>query len=471
MEARPETWEWRGPTPPVWCGLALLVLLTPAGRAPAATTAQPAAGAQSALTNATPAVDVTGPQPQNWNVHAQSTAIVQGYPGFSAQYSGPNSLPKGGEVRETISLDLMGGVRLWRGAEAHVDGLLWQGFGLGDTRGAEGFPNGEAFRNGTDVPNVNLPRVLIRQTLNLGGEPQPVEDDALHLAGTQAASRLTLTVGRMSAKDIFDNNLYANDARTAFLNWGFTANEAWDYPADSLGYTTGLAAEWYVSQWAVRYGFFQVPRSANNTAEDPHYLEAWGMVAEVGHDYRLAGRAGAVRVLAFLNRANMGSFQEALDSSVRPADIQATRAYRLKYGFGLNVQQEVVTNVGAFLRLGWNNGKTEAWNFTDVDHTVSAGLSVSGAAWGRAQDTFGLAGALNGITRVHREFLAAGGLGLLAGDGRLTYGWEQVLESYYDFQIWRTLHGAFDYQFIAHPAFNRDRGPVSVFGARLHWEF
>lgn len=412
------------------------------------------------------------PAPQNWNWHLQNTTIVQGYPGFTSPYAGPNSLPSGGEVRESISLDLMAGVRLWRGAEAHVDGLMWQGFGIGQTFGIEGFPNGEAFCSGTAIPNVNFSRVLVRQTINLGGgATERVEEDPLHLASVQDVAHLTLTAGRMSVKDIFDNNAYANDARTEFLNWAFTANEAWDYPADSLGYTTGAAAELYVPNWAFRYGFFQVPRVANGTAEDPHYLEAWGMVTEVERRYRVKARPGAVRLLAFLNRANMGSFQEALDSPARPADIMATRAYRLKYGFGLNVQQELTPSIGTFLRLGWNNGAAESWMFADVDRTATLGLSVKGASWGRPNDTFGLAGGLNGVSRVHRDFFAAGGLGLLAGDGTLTYGWEQLLETYYDVQIWKTLHGAVDYQFVSHPAYNRDRGPVSVFAARLHWEF
>ena len=162
-----------------------------------------------------------------------------------------------------------------------------------------------------------------------------------------------------------------------------------------------------------------------------------------------------------------------MDNAARtglPADIEATRAYRYKYGFGLNMEQEIFKNVGAFARLGWSDGQNEAWVFADVDQTASLGLSIKGEFWGRANDTVGLAGIINGISRVHQEFLAAGGAGILAEDGNLDYGLERILETYYDFQIWKTLHGALDYQFITDPAYNRDRGPVSVFGARLHWE-
>ena len=167
----------------------------------------------------------------------------------------------------------------------------------------------------------------------------------------------------------------------------------------------------------------------------------------------------------------MGSYQDALNSPIRPADIEATRAYRYKYGFGLNLEQEIIKNVGAFARLGWSDGQNEAWVFSDVDRTATLGLSIKGESWGRTNDTVGLAGVINGISRVHQEFLEAGGTGILAGDGNLGYGLEKVMETYYDFEIWKTLHGTLDYQFITDPAFNRARGPVSVLGARLHWSF
>ena len=408
---------------------------------------------------------------QQWNLHVQNTDIVQGYPAFPAKYSGPNSLNNGGEVRETVSLDLFVGVRLWRGAEAHVDGLMWQGFGVSDALGVDGFPNGEAFRLGTKVPNVNLPRVFIRQTIGFGGEQEAVEDDQLQLAGKQDVSRLTLTIGRMSAKDIFDKNSYANDPRTQFMNWALMANEAWDYPADSLGFITGLAAELNQPDWTARYGFFQMPRVSNGTAIDQHFLEAWGMVTEFERRYKIADHPGAVHFLGYLNRAHMGSYREAVDSPIRPADIEATRAYRYKYGFGLNVEQEIAKDIGVFSRLGWSDGQNEAWVFADVDRTATLGLSVKGEYWNRPNDTFGLAGVINAISHVHQEFFEAGGTGILAGDGNLSYGLEKIMEMYYDFQIWQNVHGALDYQFVANPAFNRDRGPVNVFAARLHFQF
>ena len=270
---------------------------------------------------------------QDWNFHVQNTDIVQGYPEFPASYSGPNSLPNGGETRETVSLDLMAGVRLWPGAEAHIDGMMWQGFGVGNALGVDGFPNGEAFRLGTDVPNGNITRLFIRQTIGLGGEQEDVPDDQLTLAGKQDISRLTFTVGRFSAKDIFDNNSYANDPRTQFMNWALMANEAWDYPADAIGYTTGLALELNQPQWTLRYGFFQMPRFSNSltaedrifkwpydgSAQDGPLLDAWGMVTEFERRYSVNEHPGAIRLLAYLNRANMGSYQDAVNSHHPPA--------------------------------------------------------------------------------------------------------------------------------------------------------
>jgi len=411
------------------------------------------------------------PPEQRWNLHVQNTDIVQGDSGFSAKYSGRDSLNSAGETKETVSLDLMLGARLWSGAEFHVDGMVWQGFGLSDAVGVAGFPNGEAFRLGTHEPNANLPRVFLRQTFGLGGEQEAVPDDSLHLAGKQDISRITLTLGRMSAKDIFDNNAYANDPRTQFLNWSLLANGAWDFPADSLGYTSGLVIELNQPVWTLRYGFFQVPRVQNGTAIDAHVLKAWSMVTEGERRFSIYDHPGVVRLLGFLSQSHQGSLQDALDNPARPPDATENGTYRKKFGFGINLDQEITKDVGVFARLGWNDGKTEAWSFTDVDRTASAGVSVKGDRWGRPDDTFGLAGVINGLSSVTARFFAAGGTGILVGDGTMTYGTERILEAYYDAQIWKGVHLAFDYQFITNPAYNQDRGPVSVFAGRLHFAF
>lgn len=413
-------------------------------------------------------VSATAPSEQAASLHAQSTMVVQGHPGFPAPYAGPNSLERR-ELKETVSFDLVGGVRAWRGAEFYVDGLAWQGFGLSNATGIDGFPNGEAFRLGTHRPDARVVRLFLRQTFGFGGNER-VDADTFSLAGRRDATRLTLTLGKLSVKDIFDNNTYANDPRTQFLNWALMANEAWDYPADSLGYTTGCAAEWNQPGWAMRAGIFQMPRVANGLTLDSHLAKAWGSVAEIERDYTLAERPGAVRFLVFLNRADMGNYREAVATATRPADIVATRAYRGKAGCELNLEQELAKDVGAFLRLGWNDGRNEAWAFADVDRAASAGLSVRGTRWQRAADTVGIALVGNGLSDPHRRFFAAGGTGILAGDSTLRYGWEKIAEIYYNWKPVEWFAAALDYQFVQNPAFNRDRGPVSVFGLRVHLE-
>jgi high affinity Mn2+ porin len=275
----------------------------------------------------------------------------------------------------------------------------------------------------------------------------------------------------MSAKDIFDNNAYANDPRTQFMNWSLMANEAWDYPADSLGFITGMALELNLPRWAIRYGLFQMPRSSNGTALDPHFLRAWGMVMEIERRFSIRQRPGALRFLAYLNQAHMGNYGQAVDNTTRPADIETSRMYRTKQGLGLNFEQEICRDLGVFSRLGWSDGRSEGWTFSDVDATATLGFSLKGEAWERPNDVVGLGGILNAASATHREFLAAGGTGILAGDGRLNYGLEHGLEVYYELQVWRSVRATLDYQFIANPAFNSDRGAVSVFGGRLHWDF
>jgi high affinity Mn2+ porin len=411
------------------------------------------------------------PKEQLWNLHVINTDTVQWHPSFPAQYSGRNSLSSHAASSETVDLDVLAGLRLWQGAELHVDGLAWQGFGLSHTLGIEAFPNAMAYKVGARLADATFARVFVRQTIGLGGAEQDVPDDGLHLAGQQDESRLVVTLGEMSVLDIFDNNAYAGDPTTQFLNWAFVGNEVWDYPANSLGFITGIAAEWYQPPWVLRYGFFQVPRQSNGLAEDPSYLRAWGMVAELERRFSVAQRPGVARLLAYLNRARMGSYEDAVDDAVQPANIALSQAYRYKYGVCLNLEQEVMKDAGLFVRLGWSDGHNEAWAYSDVDHGASMGLSLNGDLWQRTNDTFGLAGVLSALSRVHQQYFENGGTGILAGDGALNYGLEKALETYYNVQIWKTIHLTADYQFIIDPAFNRARGPVSVLGGRLHWQF
>ena len=413
----------------------------------------------------------TLPDSQPWNIHIQSTAGGQGHPSFPSEYKGLNSLKPGDEVKDTVSVDPTVGVRLWRGGEFFADVVIWQGYGLSNTLGAAGFPNGEAFRIGKTYPDAYLCRAYLRETIGFGGEKEAVEDAPDELRGTKDVRRLTITVGHLSAKDIFDSNAYANDSRSQFMNWSLMANDVWDYPANTLGFTNGAAVELNTSAWAERVGVFQVSEVANGMRMDWNLAKAWSAVAEVERRYLLRGHAGALRLLAYDTRAHMGSYQETLNNPSLGANITLTAAYRYKYGFGLNLEQEIRKNLGAFMRLGWSDGKNQVWEFTDVDRTATMGVSLKGARWRRPEDTVGLAAVVNGISAVHRQFLAAGGLGITVGDGALDYRSERFAETYYNWKIAKRFQLTFDYQFAQNPAYNHARGPVDLFALRFHTEY
>ena len=467
--------------------LLFLLLLGVCLAAPRRVRAQdPPSGQTPAQSAPTPAQDESSDIViQKWNIHGQVTETPQGDPGFRALYSGPNSLVSRGEVQETFTSDLYAGARLWNGAEIHADGLLWKGFGLTNDKGIEAFPNGDAFKLGTSTPYFMFAHLFIRQTIGLGGKRESVPDGPLTLAGERDVSRLTITLGRLSPTDMFDNNAYAQDPHTQFMNWATITNLSWDFPADSVGYTTGLAVELNQPRWAVRYGFFQVPSAQNAfTADDqvltfPHsggdgpFFRAWGMVTEFERHYASA-HEGTIRVLSFVNQANTIGYREAtplLKANGPGADLSSARAFRRKYGFGLNWEQKITDDVGVFSRLGWNNGQVQGWMYNDSNWTASLGTSVKGTSWRRTNDTIGLAYVESGASRSNQEFLEAGGADILDGDGALTYGSEKVMEAYYNFAIWKSIHVTLDYEFVDNPSFNRDRGPVSVFGIRFHGQF
>jgi len=306
--------------------------------------------------------------------------------------------------------------------------------------------------------------------VNLGGPSSPVDDDQNQVAGAQDESRLTLTLGKLSATDIFDNNAYSHDARTQFLNWALVDDGAWDYPADAKGYTGGFTAEWTLPARTLRYGIFMEPEFANELPLDDHLDKAFGQVVEWEERYTVGGRPGVLRPLAFWNRAHMGLYQAALEGP-QPPDITLSRAYRSKTGAGINWEQEVADGVGVFARAGFDDGRTETWAYTEIDRSVSGGVSVSGKRWGRPDDTLGIAGVVSGLSTEHRDYLAAGGYGFIVGDGRLDYGPECVEETYYSLRIAKALTLSADYQYVLDPGYNRDRGPVNVFGIRVHAEY
>jgi len=413
----------------------------------------------------------TLPDRQLWNLHFQSTVGTQGYPSFPAAYTGANSLTPGAQIKDTISVDVMGGVRLWRGGEFLGDVVIWQGYGLSNTLGMAGFPNGEAFRIGRTYPDASLCRAFIRETIGLGGGKEAAEDGPTELGGTQDVRRLTFTAGHLSAKDIFDTNAYANDSRSQFMNWALMANDAWDYPANTIGFTNGVVAELNTRAWTGRLGIFQVSKVANGLRMDWNLAHAWSAVAEAERRYSPGGHAGAIRLLAYDQRAHMGNYQETLNHPSLGENIELDAAYRYKYGFGINLEQEIRKNLGVFARLGWSDGKNQTYEFTDVDRTATGGVSLKGARWRRPDDTVGLGVVVNGISAVHRQYLAAGGLGITIGDGGLDYAAERIVETYYSWKIAKHYQLTGDYQFAPDPAYNHARGPVNLFALRFHTEF
>lgn len=414
------------------------------------------------------------PVDQTWAIHAQATFTDQGHLAFSAPYAGGNSLSNNASGRETFDLTVFAGVRPWRGAEVWVNPEVDQGFGLNNTLGVAAFPSGEAYKVGAATPYLKLQRLFLRQTINLSGEGRSVDADVNQLSGRQTANRLVITIGKFSVTDVFDGNSYAHDPRRDFLNWGFIDTGTFDYAADAWGYTLGAAAEWYQGPWTLRGGAFDLSVVPNSEKLDPSFGQ-FQLIGEIERRFAVARREGSIKLTGFLSRARMGAYTDAIalgQQTNSTPSLAPVRKYRSRSGVSLDAQQALTPDLGAFLRLGVAGGSSEPYEFADIDRTVAGGMSLKGAAWGRAGDTVGLAGELNGISALHRKFLANGGLGILIGDGRLPhYGDERILETYYDVPVGRMAHVSADYQFIDNPGFNRDRGPVAVFALRLHAQF
>ena len=406
-------------------------------------------------------------------VHGQFTYVEQETSKFNAPYRGPNSLsPNIGA--ETTDATLYLGTRLWPGAEAWLNGELDQGFGLDKTLGAAGFPSGEAYKVGRNQPYFRLQRAFVRQTLNLQGDSQEIEAAANQLRSSHSDDRVVITIGKFSVVDIFDTNQYAHDSRGDFLNWTVIDTGTFDYAADAWGYTAGAAIEWYTHAWAFRGGLFDLSNVPNSVHLEPGFHE-FQMNLELEHRHEIAGRSGRVVLTGFESRGRMGLLDEAIaraEGTGAPVDIAAVRQYRSRGGLSMNAEQELAPQLGAFIRAGKAAGNVETYEFTDVDRTLAVGLSLQGAHWHRPEDTVAIAAVNNAISGVREAYLNAGGLGILIGDGRLPHaGPEQIIESYYSAALFNFAHVSLDYQWINHPAYNRDRGPVSVIAVRLHAQF
>ncbi len=407
-----------------------------------------------------------------WNMHGQATYIWQRKSPFNAAYSGPNSLSPRAEKSYSFSGTLFFGLRLAQGTEVYFDPEVVQSVPMSGLTGLGGMINSEQQKTSGPNPTFYRARLFLRQTWNLDGETTRVESDANQLATSISARRVVVTAGNYAITDIFDNSAYAHDGRTQFLNWSLLTHGAFDYAADTRGYTWGAAIEYYDNDWVYRYGRYLEPQESNGQALDSRIMRHYGEQAEIEHAHEIAGQPGKLRLLVFHNRMVSGSFRDALAAAngATPS-VADVRREQDKYGLGVAGEQNLSSDIGVFFRASWNDGQTETYSFTEVERSVTAGVQVTGQRWGRADDVLGIAAIVNGLSKAHQDYLAAGGTGVFIGDGRLNYRPEQIVEAYYNLRVTKSTTVALDVQKIFNPAYNADRGPVLVLGARLHTQF
>jgi len=369
-----------------------------------------------------PAADGGDAAEESWAVHGQSTFVWQYHPGFASPFRGLNSLKARENDAETADVTLYGGVRPWRGAEIWVNPELDQGFGTQQHAGRRRVPQRRSLQGRLASPLWADPAVFLRQTLALGGDSEKVVPDLNQLGGTQTADRVVLTIGKFSVTDIFDTNRYAHDPRGDFLNWAIIDIGSFDYAADAWGFTYGAAVEWYRDWWTIRAGIFDLSKTPNSKALDTNFISQDQYDLELEERHTIKGQPGKLKLLGFITHGRMGSYNAAVSAASlagTAADITLVRAPHTKAGAGLNLEQQLTEDLGFFARAGITQGGFEAFDFTDINKTISFGLSATGGRWGRPDDTVGLAVAINGASRAAERFFNAGGLGILAGDGRL----------------------------------------------------
>lgn len=414
-----------------------------------------------------------GDEVENWQLKGQATAVLQYKPGFSASYSGSNSLLTNREYSRTGTATLYAGYRPWAGGELYFNPEMALGVPFSDLKGLGGFTNGEIARTSGADPVFYRARLFLRQTWGRGGGSEKIESGQNQLAGSVDAKRFVLTIGNLSALDIFDDNKFSHDPRMAFLNWSLMTHGAWDYPADARGYTWGAALEYITPDWSLRGGRFMMPKESNGLSLNPRLGSSYGDALELERGYKLGEQRGRVRLLAFRNQAVMGSFADATAQAVAVAmtpDLNTVRTAQAKRGAGIGFEHEVRDDIGLFLRASANDGRTETFAFTEIDRSLSGGAVIKGKSWQRSEDEIGIAAALNGLSPSHRDYLARGGNGFFLGDGRLNYQRERIIETYYSLKVHRVASLSFDYQYITNPAYNADRGPAHFFGLRVHAE-
>ncbi len=420
------------------------------------------------------AAQETQDPPQRWNLFWQATSIGQYHGTFHSLYEGANSLQDYPERSVSLTSTLFLGFRLDNNTQIYVNPELAGGRGFSNVTGIANFPNGELPRVAQVTPTPYLARAYIQHDFGWGDERESFDSEANQLQGERPMNRYTVVVGRFTVTDFFDNNRYSHDPRTQFMGWAIMYNGAWDYPADTRGYTWGWFHELHTKNWSWRYASAGEPKVANGIQFDRRVFRDRGDMFESERRYTIGHHPGAIRALGFLLHTDSGTYQEALKLAAgtgEPPDVTKTRRVgTLKYGGGLNFEQEIASDVGVFSRLGWNDGRTESFAFTAIDRLATGGISVTGTRWRRHFDTAATELTVSGLSAVHAQYLAAGGLDFLIGDGKLNYGPEYVWETYYNARLFHGFFTTIDEQYVVNPAYNRDRGPLWVSSIRLHIE-
>jgi high affinity Mn2+ porin len=432
-------------------------------------TAQDSAATQAAA----PAADPP-PATERWNLYYQATSIGMYHGTFTSPYSGPLSLRDYPERDVSLTTTIFFGLNLGDSTQFYFNPEIAGGRGFSSVDGMANAANGELPRVAAATPKPYIARMFVTHDFGFGDAVENVESDANALGGTRPINRYTVTVGRFTVTDYFDNNRYSHDPREQFMGWAVMYNGAWDYPADVRGYTWGWVHEYHRKNWSLRYASAMEPKVANGSQFDRRVLRDRGDMFEGEYRWDINKHDGAIRILSDQQHTYSGTYADALQLAVKDGttpDITAVRKYgTTKYGFGISADQELTKDVGVFGRLGWNDGKTASFAFTAVDRLATGGVSVTGTRWKRPHDTVATEVTICGLSAVHAEYLAAGGLDFLIGDGALRYGPETVWESYYNARLFPGFFSSLDYQYAVNPAYNRDRGPVNIFALRLHLE-
>jgi high affinity Mn2+ porin len=409
---------------------------------------------------------------ERWNLYYQATSIGDAHGTFRSPYEGPLSLQDYPERDVSLTTTLFFTALLGPDTILIFNPEIAGGRGFSGVNGIANQPNGEIPRVASATPKPYIARLLIQHDFGFGAEKEHQESDENQLAGDRPMTRYSIYAGRFTVTDYFDNNNYTHDPRTQFMAWGVMYNGAWDYPADTRGYTWGIVQEFHTRWWSFRYGIAAEPKIANGQQFDRRLFRDHGQVWEAERRYSLRKQEGAIRVMSYDNRAQAGNYAQALklaaETGTTPNVALTDRVGTMKYGMGISFDQAISGDAGIFTRLGWNDGKTQSFAFTAIDRLASGGVSIKGTRWHRKEDVVGTSLTAGGLSAVHRQYLAAGGLDFLIGDGRLNYAPEYVWESFYSARLFRGFFATFDIQQDTNPAYNRDRGPVTIYSIRLH---